>query len=224
MWDMSDVELLANEMATPRRAPTRRHYQWLTWCAVGSFVLAGSFWFGLGRTGGLSRSLAVERCATATNDYLGNPTTPVPFQPVVVGLGHAEAFVAAQTSIGWRWCFMEGSGPISAAELRAPVAAIAAVLDGGAASDVLMLVHLNGPTSSVVVTTAWSRSIVLGRGGGFEVLRIPMAKWPHWHVPWSRMPVPLGRIIGFDRQGQVTSSLPYTWCQGSFNIVPGLGC
>jgi len=121
------------------------------------------------------------------------------------------------------WCFDgmgTGSAGISHAAMRAALDAPVAVVDGGLNSDVLMLVHLGQHTTSVVVTTAGSRSIVLAHGGGFEVLRIPMAKCrigTHMDLRERR----LGRIIGFDNEGRVTSSLAFTWCPGSINTSPG---
>jgi len=41
-----------------------------------------------------------------------------------------------------------------------------------------MLVHLAAPTGVVVVTSALSRSVAVGRGGGFEVLRVAIGRWP----------------------------------------------
>ncbi len=128
-------------------------------------------------------------------------------------------------SSGVHWCFDGmgvGTGLISERELHSALAEPEAVVDGSLTGDVLMLVHLGGNTRSVIVTTSRSRSIVLANGDGFEVLRIPMTTWPDdWHAPWPRGPVALGRITGFDAQGRVTSSLPFTWCPGSINTFPG---
>jgi hypothetical protein len=110
--------------------------------------------------------------------------------------------------------------------MHAALAAPVAVEDGTLTSDVLLLVHLGQKTTSVVVATADASSTVLARKDGFEVLRIPTTGWPwrQWHVPWSRQPVALGRIIGFDRAGRVTASMPFTWCPGGINNSPGTGC
>jgi len=110
--------------------------------------------------------------------------------------------------------------------MRAALFAPVAVEDGTLTSDVLLLVHLGKTTTSVVVATADARSTVLSRDNGFEVLRIPTTGWPWqlWHAPWPRRAVALGRIIGFDREGRVTTTLPFTWCPGGVNNFPGTGC
>jgi hypothetical protein len=106
------------------------------------------------------------------------------------------------------------------AALGAPVA----VVDGSLTSDVLMLVHLGKHTTTAVVTTAESRSNVVAHAQRFEVLRIPMTTWPSSHALGSGEAVDLGRIIGFNDTGRVTSSRAFTWCLGSINAFPGKSC
>lgn len=207
------------EQTSPSRV---RKYRWLIWCVVTVVILTGSLLYGFGRAGGVSRSEALTGCDIPVSNSASATVRNI--QPAVVGLGNSESLAAADTSIGWRWCYVEGGGTITSAQRQVPLAAIAAIHDGGLQSDVLMLVHLTAPTVSVVVTTASSRSFVLSHGGGYQVLRIPIAKWPQWHVPFSRVPVALGRIIGFDSEGRVTASQVFTWCPGVLNTTPGTGC
>jgi hypothetical protein len=108
------------------------------------------------------------------------------------------------TPTGPVWCFDgEGlaTGGITSAAMHSALAAPVAVEDGTLQHDVLLLVHLGRKTTSVVVTTADARSSVVARSDGFEVLRIPTTGWPtsHWHAPWPRHAVALGRIVGFDK-------------------------
>lgn len=200
--------------------------RWLVWGGAVVFVLAGSIWYGFSHASGPTVSATVADCSRSLVD----PTTGLSvtdLQPVVVGLGTVASIAVIQTPTGPVWCFDgmgTGTGGISQAAMRSALDAPVAVVDGSLKSDVLMLVHLGHKTASVVVTTAASRSNVLAHGGGFEVLRVPTAQWPHWHAPWPRGPVSLGRIIGFDIQGRVTSSEAFTWCPGSINNSPGTGC
>jgi hypothetical protein len=213
---------ISDEPMKPTVATQVRRFRWLIWCAVAAIIVAGTFFYGFGQAGGVSRSDALAACAMrfGTNSSLN----VADIQPAVVGLGNSDSLAAANTASGWRWCDVQSSGAISGAQLRAPVGVITAVHDGNLQSDILMLIHLSTPTVSVAVTTVSSRSVVLSHGGGFEVLRVPIANWPKWHAPWSRVPVALGRIIGFDSEGRVTSSQSFTWCPGALNTVPGAGC
>jgi len=222
MDDASEIE----HARAASSAKFRHKRQWaLSGCAVAVVVIA-SLWYGFSRTSGPTISATVEDCSQSlVNISTGLPATGL--RPVVVGLGAVASIAAFQTSTGPGWCYDgmgTGGGGISRAAMHSAVDAPVAVLDGGLNSNVLMLVHLGQKTKSVVVTTATSRSIVLAQGGGFEVLRVPMAKWPHWRAPWPRRQVSLGRIIGFDLQGRVTSSQAFTWCPGSFNTFPGTPC
>jgi hypothetical protein len=207
----------------PAGATSLRSRRWTVWCGL-LFVLIGGLWYGLSRGGGPTVSATVADCSRAfTNQAL--PATQL--RPVVVGLGSVASVAVLDTPTGPGWCFDgmgTGTDGITPAQMRAPIDAPVAVLDGNASSDVLMLVHLGGQTASVVVTTATSRSTVVARGGGFEVLRIATTGWPHWHRPWPHGPVSLGRLIGFDHEGRVTSSQAFTWCPGSINNSPGTGC
>jgi len=212
--------------ATPPGTILRRTRGWVLWGGALTIVVVAILWYGFSRASGPTINTTLADCSRA----LVNPTTGLPatgLRPVVVGLGTVASIAAIQTPTGPVWCFDgmgTGSAGISHAAMRAALDAPVAVVDGGLNSDVLMLVHLGQHTTSVVVTTAGSRSIVLAHGGGFEVLRIPMAKWPHWHAPWTYGNVAIGRIIGFDNEGRVTSSLAFTWCPGSINTLPGTAC
>jgi len=220
---MTATHLEMNERAFEAVTPAKGKYRLPIWCVAATLIVGGSLWYGFGRGEGISRSQALAACAASVVD--SNPLAPIArVQPAVVGLSSSQSLAAVNTADGWKWCYKNGGGGITSSQLSAAVGAIGAVLVGGPQSDVLMLVHLNAPTTTVVVDTATSRSIVISRGGGFEVLRIPMAKWPQWHVPWGRFPVALGRILGFDGHGQVTSSQPFTWCPGSIDTYPGSGC
>ena len=221
MMKVTATELTRDETASTITPPARK-YRWLNWSVVVVLIVGGSLWYEFGRGGGISRNQALAACAASIG---ANPLTPLTsVQPAVVGLSDTQSLAAVNTTAGWRWCFRNGGGGIASAQLTAPVGAISAVLVDGLQSDALMLVHLNAPTTSVVVDTAASRSTVISSGGGFEVLRIAMAKWPQLHAPWGRTPVALGRILGFDNQGKVTSSQPFTWCPGSLLTYPGVGC
>jgi hypothetical protein len=212
-------------ISPPPSTDFRRRRRWALWVGAVTIVVVGSLWYGLSRDSGPTVSATVADCS----DALGGATATSPttnLQPLIVGLGSVASIAAFETPSGPAWCF-DGMGTggdgISQAAMHSALDAPVAVVDGALNSDVLMLVHLGPRTTSVVVTTAGSHSNVLARGDGFEVLRIPM-KWPKWHAPWPRGPVALGRIIGFDHQGRVTSSQAFTWCPGSINISPGTGC
>jgi hypothetical protein len=205
--------------------PPSRRRQWILWgCAI-TIVVAASLWYAVSRTSGPTVSATLADCSQLlVNSNNGQPVSDV--RPILVGLGAVASVAVMQTSSGPAWCFDGmgvGGGGVSRAAMRAALSAPVAVVDGTLTSDVLMLVHLGLRTTSVVVTTATSRSNVLAQGGGFEVLRVPMT-WPHWHAPWRQGGVTLGRITGFAHDGQVTSSLPFSWCPGSINIFPGTAC
>jgi hypothetical protein len=212
-------------VAAPAGTVVRRTRRWAPWCAV-TVVIIGSLWYGFSRANGPTVSATVADCSQTLTD----PTTGLPvtgLRQVVVGLGTVASIAVLRTPTGTVWCFDGmgiGGGGISRAAMRSALDAPVAVEDGTLNSDVLMLVHLGQKTASVVVTTATSRSIVLSHGGGFEVLRVPTAGWPHWHAPWKRGAVTLGRVIGFDSEGRVTSSLVFSWCPGSINRFPGTAC
>jgi hypothetical protein len=221
-----DDATTTERIVAPASSRFRRKRQWALWGSAMAVVVIASLWYGFSRTSGPTISATVADCSQSlVNLNTGLPATGL--RPVVVGLGTVASIAAFQTSTGPGWCYDgmgTGGGGISRAAMRLAVDAPVAVVDGGLNSDVLMLVHLGQKTTSVVVTTATSRSIVLAHGGAFEVLRVPMAQWPHWRAPWPRRQVSLGRIIGFDRQGRVTSSQAFTWCPGSTNTFPGTRC
>jgi hypothetical protein len=208
----------------PGRFDVHHRRRWAIFSVVAVVVLGG-LWFGLSRGSGPSVASTVADCTQALED----PTTPNPAsigQPGVVGLGSVASIATFDTTTGLAWCFDGegvGSGGITSAQLRSALAAPVAVVDGGLGSNVLMLVHLGKRTTSVVVSTATSHSRVLASKGGFEVLYIPVTKWPPRHRA-SRNAVNLGRIIGFDKVGRVTSSMAFTWCLGSINNFPGTAC
>lgn len=222
--DVRDVEPEGGAVASGMRLNSRRLRHWLR--AVGVLVVvAGSLWNVFGRSDVVSVAAAEADCARSLpNGELPGSETMV---PTVIGRGSSASLMAFDAADGWRWCLGGigvGGGPISKSEMRAPLAVPVAIVDGALRSDVLLLVHRNEPTTRVVVVTARSTSVVLAQRGGFEVLRVPMATWPRWHAPWSRVPVDLGRILGFDSSGRVTFNQAFTWCPGSYNVFPGQGC
>jgi hypothetical protein len=202
----------------------RRKRRWAIWGVVALVVISG-VWFGLSRGSGPSVAATVADC-TQSLESATNPPPVTSLQPGVVGLGSVASIATFATPAGEAWCFDGmgiGGGGITNAQMHSALSAPVAVVDGGLNSNVLMLVHLGKQTRSVVVMTANSRSSVLARKNGFEVLRIPMAKWPPRHLT-SLNAVDLGRIIGFDKDGQVTGSIDFTWCLGSINDTPGTRC
>jgi hypothetical protein len=205
-------------------APFRRRLALIGGAVI--VLVVGSLWYGLSRTSGPTINTTLADCSNAAvNQNNGLPETG--WRPIVVGLGTVASMAVFDTPTGPAWCYDgmgTGGGGFSPATLRAAVGVPIAVVDGGLDADVLMLVHLGRSTASVVVTTATSHSIVLAHGGGFEVLRVPMASWPHWHAPWSRHAVALGQIVGFDREGRVTSSQVFSWCPGGINRFIGTAC
>jgi hypothetical protein len=231
MSKVSDIDVTTDsdaqsqgDTASPRGALRSR--KWSLW-AVAVVVLAATLWYGIDHSGGLNPNVTVADCTEALVSPPNTPPLGATYRPGVVGLGSIASIATIHTPTGWVWCFDGmgiGTGGISRKQMRAAVATPVAVVDGSLTSDVLMLVHLARHTTSVVVTTATSRSIVIARASGFEVLRIPMAHWPPWHAPWIRGPIALGRIMGFDKVGRVTSSQPFTWCPGGINNTPGTGC
>lgn len=192
---------------------------------VFAVILGGGLWYGLGRSNSISAGEIVSECSQSlTND---DPSGATNLAPTVVGRESSVGVAAFHTASGWRWCFVgmgTGTGPIEGSAFHVPVSASIEVLDGGFGHDVLMLVHHDRLTRSVVVDTASSRSVVLASADGFEVLRVPMARWPRWRAPWSRTPVVLGRILGFDSEGRLMSNVPFAWCPGSIDVNPGQGC
>jgi hypothetical protein len=211
----------------PNSKRHRRGLPRIVWgVAIASVVVATMFWFGVGRSSGVSVRATVADCSRAITPP--NSTGTVMAVPTIVGLG-STASLAAFDLNGWHWCFSglgTGSGGITTSAMNEPVNVPVAVLDGigPTAPAVLLLVHRNARTASVIVDTAWSQSSVVAIASGFEVLRVSMTEWPFSHGPWSRTPVVIGRIMGFDRRGEVTYSEPITWCAGSINTFPGQGC
>lgn len=222
--DLTGMASVENDV-TRRPSHGGRRKRLGVWAVVFAVILGGALWYGFVRSPSISADATVSACTHAlTNDGSSSVADLV---PTVVGLESSVGVAAFETTRGWRWCFAgmgTGTGTIERVALIKPMSAPIAVLDGGFGRDVLMLIHHDRQTTSVVVDTAWSRSVVLASANGFEVLRVPMASWPHWHTPWSRIPVPLGQILGFDRAGQLTSSMPFTWCPGSIDVNPGRGC
>jgi hypothetical protein len=207
--------------AEPHRAP-----RWAIWAGL-VVVVAGSLWIGFGRGGGATASTTIADCTRAF-EVSSTPPPSTSFSPGVVGLGSVASIATFDSPSGWRWCF-DGmglaTGRITQSEMQLAVNAPVAVYDGSLTSaDVLMLVHHDPRTTTVLVDTSSSRSVIVARTAGFEVLRISTDGWPHWREPWPRTPVILGRIIGFDRLGRVASSEPFTWCPGSINTFPGQAC
>jgi hypothetical protein len=209
--------------STTRRVRGRRcSALWSTAIAV---ILAGVLWYGLGRSDSVSVGVIVSECSQSLAN--NEPQNAEHLVPAVVGSTPSAGVAAFDTRSGWRWCFVGmgiGTGVIQNSALRSPVSSPVAVLDGGYGRDVLMLIHHDPRTETVAVDTAWSRSVVIAQADGFEVVRVPMSKWPRWQAPWSRAPVVLGRILGFDSGGRLTSSMPFVWCAGSIDVYPGEGC
>ncbi len=217
----------ASEPNIPMGNIDARTRRWSIWAAV-AIVAIGGLWFGLSGSSGPTVASTVADC---TQGFESNANSPpvTSLQPGAVGVGSVVSIATFSTPSGPEWCFDGmgvGSGGITTAHLHAALFAPVAVEDGTLTSDVLLLVHLGKMTTSVVVATADARSTVLSHKNGFEVLRIPTTGWPwqRWHAPWPRHPVTLGRIIGFDREGGVTATLPFTWCPGGINNFPGTDC
>jgi hypothetical protein len=208
----------------PRGNSSHRRPRWVIWSVALAIVTAGGLWYGFFRTSGPTLSATVAACSQALE---GSTTQATNLQPGVVGLGRVASIATFDTPSGLRWCF-DGmgvaTGPITRYQMRSTVSAPVAVVDGNLKGNVLMLVHLAKSTNSVVVTTEDSLSTVLARSDDFEVLNITMTKWPPWRAPWTRSAVSLGRIIGFDSEGRVTSSQAFTWCPGSIDSFPGRAC
>jgi hypothetical protein len=207
-------------------ANTRRCHVWMriVASAVAAVIVAGALWYGFGRSPSLSESQTIADCSRSIAN-VESPTESL--TPRVFGSASSVAIAVFDTSRGWRWCFDGmgiGTGPIHRSELLQPVDAPVAVLDGGFGHDALMLVHHNPQTKTVVVETASSPSVVLARGGEFEVLLVPISEWTDWHRPWNRTPVNLGEILGFTSDGHVTASMQFTWCPGSIDVYPGSHC
>lgn len=158
-----------------------------------------------------------------TNQTVGHK----PQRFAVVGVGHSVDLTAFRSRSGWASCFVGagvGEAPIASSDVSKPLSIDAEVVDGTFRSDVLVLVHLSGGTTTAVLRTAHARSRLLAAGDGFEVLELPTTGWPHWHAPWRKRPVTLGRLTGYDRGGQATHSVPFTWCAGNINPTPGGPC
>jgi hypothetical protein len=220
----SDASEATQRAADAGGIDLRRRRRWAIW-GVAALVVIGGVWFGLSRGSGPTVAATVADC-TQSLESANNPPPVASVQPGVVGLGSVASIATFATPTGEAWCFDGmgvGGGGITNAQMRSALSAPVAVVDGGLSSNVLMLVHLGKQTTSAVVMTANSRSSVLARKDGFEVLRIPMAKWPPRHLT-SLDPVDLGRIIGFDKDGRVTGSIDFTWCLGSINDTPGTSC
>jgi hypothetical protein len=222
VWSMTIDVTLSPDSKRHRRGLPR-----IVWgVAVASVVVAAIVWFDVGRSSGVSVQATVADCSRAIAPQ--NSTGTVMAVPTVVGLGSAASLATFDLN-GWHWCFSglgTGSGGITTSQMKEPVDVPVAVLDGVGvtAPAILLLVHRNARTARVIVDTAWSLSSVVANGAGFEVLRVPMTRWPFSHGPWSRTPIVIGRIQGFDGRGEVTYSEPFTWCAGSINTFPGQGC
>jgi hypothetical protein len=192
--------------------------------AVAAVIVAGALWYGFGRSPSLSESQMIADCSRSIAN-VDSPTESL--TPKVFGSASSVAIAVFDTSRGWRWCFDGmgiGTGPIQRSELLQPVDAPVAVLDGGFGHDALMLVHHNPQTKTVVVETASSPSVVLARGGEFEVLLVPISKWTDWQGSRTRTTVDLGQMLGFTSDGRVATSTQFTWCPGSIDDFPGRGC
>ena len=207
------------------RLTNRSQRKWILLCTSAALLVLGLVWFWLASDGSASSvetvSGTVADCThSMTEGQSGSAPNPV---PIVVGVGSVNSIAAFYSSLGVRWCFVGpgiGVGNVPHSALRKPVDVVAAVLDGNSNHWVLLLVHHTPHTQVVVVNTRWSRSAVVARAGGFEVLRVSVARWPNWHVPWNRPPVTLGEIVGYDKIGQVTARQPFSWCQGAVNSYP----
>jgi hypothetical protein len=170
----------------------------------------------------------VSDCSRAMSNPGSGPTgSSGSLVPTVVGVGSSASIAVFDTDGRWRWCFDHmgiGTGPISSAAMRAPVAVPLVLLDGDFSHDVLVLVHHDSRTVKVLVDTVGSQSTVLARGGSLEVLRVPnviQRVGPGRVVaPWLRSWVVLGQVLGFDRRGLVTSSQAFTLCPLSIDSSP----
>ncbi|MGD0055514.1 MAG: hypothetical protein ABSC34_08790 [Acidimicrobiales bacterium] len=228
---MTEADMTRDDAEATKRVDTGdgapvRPRRWAVWALAIAIAVVGCLWYGFSRHTGPTVRATVTDCSRALEESTTAQST-ANLKPGIVGLGSVAAIATFTTPSGLRWCF-DGmglaTGPISRAQMRSSLSAPVAVVDGSLKGNVLMLVHLARRTTSVVVTTATSRSNVLASDDGFEVLRVSMAQWPHWRTNWTRGGVSLGRIIGFDNEGRVTSSVAFMWCPGSINASPTTGC
>ena len=201
-----------------------RGWRWPALGVLATLVVAGGLWLFEGRSSSASTESTVTSCSRALSSQ---QSFTAPTTPVVAAAGRVVGVAAFHVGGGWEWCFAgvgTGTGRIPTAQMRAVVSVPIAVVDGNiGAQRVLVLVHHNRATESVVVDGAWARSLVLARGSGFEVLELSVRRWPPWHVPWGHAAVRLGTVQGFDGAGRVTGSEAFDWCPGSINS-PGSGC
>lgn len=204
----------------------RRSWRWIVVGVLGVLIALAGLWLLFGRDTSASAGTTVTSCESAFASQ--QPPSTANATPLVVGEGRVAGLAAFHVASGWKWCFTgmgTGTASITPAQMRAPVSAPIAVVDGSnGAHSVLVLVHHNRATDSVVVDGAWARSVILARGPGFDVLELRVAHWPPWHVPWGHVAVRLGTVQGFDAAGQVTGSEPFNWCPGSINSEQWSGC
>ncbi len=215
-------------VALPVQDPSRRRsWRWPVVGVLGVLIALAGLWLLFGRGASASVGATVASCESAftnpsSQGSAGDAAT------VVVGEGRVTGLAAFHVGGQWKSCFTgvgTGTATITSAQMRAVVSAPIAVVDGSyGAHTVLILVHHNRATQSVVVDGAWARSVVLARSPRFEVLELHVAHWPPWHVPWGHVAVQLGTVQGFDAAGRVTGSEPFDWCPGSINSAPWSGC
>ena len=191
-------------------------------------AVVGVTWFAVSHGSRVTVRSTISNCSWSISGQ--GTVSPSLFHPAIVGIGSNAGLAAYHIKGSRTWCFTgmgTGTAPISLPTLRAPVSSPIAILDGdqlGESPAVLLLVHRGPGTASVLAVTEWTRSTVIAKGSGFEVLRLPIARWPSWHTPWLRNQVTLGTLMGFDRAGRVTFGEPFGWCPGQISTILGHGC
>jgi len=195
--------------------------RWLTVTVLATSVVASTLWFSANQSSSASeRNAALSSCQPPSTDLLA-PTPAI--VPIVVGVGAQTALAIVKTDAGLRYCSQGISGPVSTAELTAPVGTVMGFLDG-LHGNILLLVHRGPATKTVVVDTAAGRSSIIGQGDRFEVLEVPVASWPPTAQRIGHALLTLGRIQGFSSDGRVIASQNLTWCGLSINYQPGSSC
>jgi hypothetical protein len=222
---MSDeiVTRSGDELVSSQNQEGRK--RWATAVAIAALLVAGAIWFTFFRSSSASQGATIADCTSALTNQSSPPSPNL--TPAAIGEGSTAGLAVFRVGSVWESCFTgmgTGTAPIPTGQMRASLSEPVAIEDGNNPADVLVVVHHNRVTASVIIDTAWTHSVVLSRGSDFEVLQLPTPHWPRWRVPRPRGPVQLGTILGFNAAGEVTFSTPFTWCPGSINAYEGQGC
>jgi len=157
---------------------------------------------------------------------LVNPTTGLPatgLRPVVVGLGTVASIAAIQTPTGPVWCF-DGMGRAAQGSATPRCARRLTHPSPSWTRSQQRRAHARAPWSAHDIGCRDHGGVALDRARAWWWLR--GAAHPDGEVAALARTMDLrerrlGRIIGFDNEGRVTSSLAFTWCPGSINTLPG---